>query len=474
MARGPASSVCVLKTLLLISSAGLLTSLCSRINAQRGINSRVDLHRRGLPSGFFSKLASPSGSSSSNSSTVNTAAANNTGCTQPDINPSTWISLGIDNYLSNLPNGTTKSLHEYALSVNSMNFVCGIGEDCQAGQLCSPVTSPGWEVLVAAQEWNRYQNKLYDAVGTAIQLVTAVSSALVTDLYPPSHSGDLWDLMKSFVLASGITITIFTALEIGMLIFGGSAFASIVALMALGATAVTMGGAGGVGTKLALMHPEETPFERWSRYAFYLSEWQQHVQKRVANEARTVINAGISSPKGLANIVKNGVFFREVPQFSEADLISGLKNTTTARIAVDILRTQGAFVTIASDKCTGKGPGGAWEGNDKLSYCSKNGTMMNIIHGYKKKVKNTWFNAQLLEKKYGITVQYLAEQSFHCQQNHKSFGFDPYKSGTFPSSLDAECIGNLPVCDFRIQELAEAKSEKGTMRACRSVGRLPI
>lgn len=39
-------------------------------------------------------------------------------------------------------------------------------------QICSPARSPDWEPLVAAQEWNNYRNKLYEAVGVAIQMVT--------------------------------------------------------------------------------------------------------------------------------------------------------------------------------------------------------------------------------------------------------------------------------------------------------------
>jgi hypothetical protein len=87
----------------------------------------------------------------------------------------------------------SSSKQHYAASVGAPNFICGIGEKCQAGQvspfrlrvcsfpltqltpilqLCSPVQSPGWEVLVATQEWNNYQNKFYEAVGTAVQLVT--------------------------------------------------------------------------------------------------------------------------------------------------------------------------------------------------------------------------------------------------------------------------------------------------------------
>ena len=67
--------------------------------------------------------------------------------------------------------------------------------------------------------------------------------------------------------------------------------------------------------------------------------------------------------------------------------------------------------------------------------------MFNIIHARKKKVENNWWNADLIAKKYGISVQYLAEQSYFCQINHGVANFDPYKSGyVFQASPPAYII----------------------------------
>ncbi|KAA1095572.1 hypothetical protein PGT21_000866 [Puccinia graminis f. sp. tritici] len=394
------------------------------------------------------------------------------GCVQPPLTNTTWIQLGIDNYLANLPNGTSLNLQHYAASVGAPDFICGIGEKCQAGQLCSPVQAPGWEVLVAAQEWNNYQNQFYEAVGTAVQMVTSISGALVVDLYPPSHTGGIWDIFNSFNLASGITAGVVALLV--LLVGAGAVIATPLAILSLSAVAVTFGVTGTISIQEALKHRGTNAFDKFSVYAFYLSEWQKHAQKSIANYTRSIIASGVSSPQGISTVLKNGTFFRERPSLNEAELVSSLRNTTTVRIMTDILRSQGAFVTIASDKCTGKGPGGAWKGTDKLSYCSPNGTMFNIIHSGKKKVLNTWWNADLIAKKYGISVQYLAEQSYFCQLNHGTANFDPYKSSAFPKDLSAECISNLPVCDFRNPDVAEAKKEKNTIHACRNVAKLPI
>ncbi|POW03228.1 hypothetical protein PSTT_11317 [Puccinia striiformis] len=396
----------------------------------------------------------------------------NSACTQPPLSNSTWIQLGIDNYLANLPNGASLNLQHYAASVGAPDFICGIGEKCQAGQLCSPVQAPGWEVLVAAQEWNNYQNRFYEAVGTAVQMVTSISSSLVVDMYPPNHTGHIWDIFQSFSLAAGITSGV-----IGFLLMvgvEGVVVATPLSLIMLSAVAVTFGTVGVISIQEALKKRGPNAFDKFSVYAFYLSEWQKHAQKSIANSTRSAIAAGVSSPEGISTVLKNGTFFRERPLLNEAEIVSSLKNTTTVRILTDILRSQGAFVTIASDKCTDKGPGGAWKGNNKLSYCSPNGTMFNIIHSHKKKSLNTWWNAELISKKYGISVEYLTAQSYFCQLNHGTANFDPYKSTSFPKDLSAECISNLPVCDFRNPDLAEAKKEKNTVHACRNVAKLPI
>ncbi|OAV97820.1 hypothetical protein PTTG_25834 [Puccinia triticina 1-1 BBBD Race 1] len=397
----------------------------------------------------------------------------NSACIQPPLNNSTWIQLGIDNYLANLPNGASLSLEHYAASVGAPNFICGVGEKCQAGQLCSPVQAPGWEILVAAQEWNNYQNKFYEAVGTAVQMVTSISSSLVVDFYPPSHHGGIWDLFSSFNLAAAITSGVIggIALFVGLPIVIAD---SIIGVLALGATAAIFGGAGIISIQEAIKRRGPNAFDKFSVYAFYLSEWQKHVQTGIANSTRSIVSSGVSSPQGISTVLKNGTFFRERPSFNEAELVGSLKNTTTVRIMTDILRSQGAFVTIESGKCTGKGPGGAWKTHNHLSYCSPNGTMFNIIHSGKKKVGNTWWNADLISKKYAITVQYLTEQSYFCQLNHGASNFDPYKSSSFPKDLSAECISNLPVCDFRNPDLAEAQKEKNTIHACRHVAKLPI
>ncbi|WAQ91214.1 hypothetical protein PtA15_14A95 [Puccinia triticina] len=413
---------------LLLASSPLFTPVTAAINPvhDESTNQWSSLTRRNL---FPSAPRSASVPTPVQPQATATTPSNSA-CVQPPLNNSTWIQLGIDNYLANLPNGASLNLQHYAASVGAPDFICGVGEKCQAGQLCSPVQAPGWEVLVAAQEWNNYQNKFYEAVGTAVQMVTSISSSLVVDLYPPSHTGGIWDLFSSFNLAAAVTAGFIDMFAL----FSGIAIvtaASVLAIVTLSATATIFGGAGIISIQEAIKHRGPNAFDKFSVYAFYLSEWQKHTQKGIANSTRSIIASGVSSPQGISTVLKNGTFFRERPSLNEAELVENLKNTTTVRIMTDILRSQGAFVTIQSGKCTGKGPGGAWKTHNHLSYCSPNGTMFNIIHsGGKKKVHNTWWNADLISKKYGISVRYLTEQSYFCQLNHGASNFDPYKSRT--------------------------------------------
>ncbi|POW03512.1 hypothetical protein PSTT_10998 [Puccinia striiformis] len=401
----------------------------------------------------------------------------NSACTQPPLSNSTWIQLGIDNYLANLPNGASLNLQHYAASVGAPDFICGIGEKCQAGQLCSPVQAPGWEVLVAAQEWNNYQNRFYEAVGTAVQMVTSISSSLVVDMYPPNHTGHIWDIFQSFSLAAGITSGV-----IGFLLMvgvEGVVVATPLSLIMLSAVAVTFGTVGVISIQEALKKRGPNAFDKFSVYAFYLSEWQKHAQKSIANSTRSAIAAGVSSPEGISTVLKNGTFFRERPLLNEAEIVSSLKNTTTVRILTDILRSQGAFVTIASVSPTLKTLS-QWMSGWSLERKQQTILLLpqwNDVQYHplsQKKSLNTWWNAELISKKYGISVEYLTAQSYFCQLNHGSANFDPYKSTSFPKDLSAECISNLPVCDFRNPDLAEAKKEKNTVHACRNVAKLPI
>jgi hypothetical protein len=145
-------------------------------------------------------------------------------CAILPLQPATWNRLNLDQYLANYPGGQNYTLtvswpltlwldllpypsahvvpvplkqkrqicfQDYALSVSVQNWVCGIGEACDAQQVseaftiqfctlltritislqpCNPIPGPQWEVLYAVQNWNLVQNTLYNAIGMAVSM----------------------------------------------------------------------------------------------------------------------------------------------------------------------------------------------------------------------------------------------------------------------------------------------------------------
>ncbi|KAH9811423.1 hypothetical protein DFH28DRAFT_1097451 [Melampsora americana] len=97
------------------------------------------------------------------------------------IDPQTWVDLDIDGYLQKYPNGDRITLQDFAKDNNMPNFFCGVGMQCNAGQLCHPAQGINWLILYAAQQWNNYMNSLYKAVEMAIDLVRDTASTIVSD-----------------------------------------------------------------------------------------------------------------------------------------------------------------------------------------------------------------------------------------------------------------------------------------------------
>ena len=385
------------------------------------------------------------------------------------LSPQTWNALKIDDYLAHYPGGSNLTLQDYAFSHQAQNFICGIGEGCHAGQLGNPVTAPDWYVLYAAQEWNAVQNSIYTAIGFAVSMVQATAGSMVTDLFGTKSHSIFFKLQDIFVLLSALA---FTVAVLSIIIPGPPGL--IVGSVIAGAIAA---GTSTVFTGINLYQSwDRTPdgFTRWSSYVYYLSEWQSKVQDKLANMTSTTIQSGISSPPGIANVLKGGIFLNNTQIEEQQNVQKQIERTLTVRILVDILRTQGGYVTYSSDPCNGKGPNGAWHGDDFLSFC-KNGTMMNIVKAKGKKTDNKWFNARVIADKYNISTEYLVTQSWNCFQKYKTFNYDPYRNGTLPTDINAECVANLPVCDCTEPAIKHARRKgHSTTRACREQGKLPI
>ncbi|POW08105.1 hypothetical protein PSHT_09697 [Puccinia striiformis] len=389
-------------------------------------------------------------------------------CAILPLEAATWSRLNLDQYLANYPGGKNYTLADYALSVSVQNWVCGIGETCDAQQPCSPIPGPQWEVLYAVQNWNLVQNTLYNAIGMAVSTTQSITSALVTDLYHPTKRSPLWKWNDIFAIAGGIAALIASV----VMVFPGT-------LLAIGIwysiNAIIATGEGAVGIMLLDKdkHDEPDPFQRWSEFAWYLGKWQSLAQGTLSNRTTDVINAGISTPQGISGVLKNGTYFRriEARQFQQVE--SEIKFTATARILNAIIRDYGGFVTVG-DGCNGKGLNGAWSDPDSISYCHPNKTMMNVIRQKKNHAVNTWYHGSAINSSYGFTAEYLTTQSYNCQMKYGKPEFNPYNDTAIPTDRNADCIINLPVCDTRIPAVRKAIKKHGTVKACRDVAKLPI
>ncbi|KAI7948773.1 hypothetical protein MJO29_010438 [Puccinia striiformis f. sp. tritici] len=89
-------------------------------------------------------------------------------CTRRPLTVALWQELDLDNYIENYVGGKTLKLQAYADEVNVTNFICGIGQTCDAGQLCSSAMAPDWYVLVATQNWSKVMNMLYTSLSFGI------------------------------------------------------------------------------------------------------------------------------------------------------------------------------------------------------------------------------------------------------------------------------------------------------------------
>ncbi|KAI9614489.1 hypothetical protein KEM48_005954 [Puccinia striiformis f. sp. tritici PST-130] len=119
----------------------------------------------------------------------------------------------------------------------------------------------------------------------------------------------------------------------------------------------------------------------------------------LTRSARHLTKALPSRHQSVADLLAHGAFLspalRNLPEIEAA-----LKDVTQIRALVILLRSMNAFVTRGSEPCSGRGPNGAWEEQDHLSFCGPDNVLMNIVLARGDKVENTIYNAQTIGMKY--------------------------------------------------------------------------
>lgn len=112
------------------------------------------------------------------------------------------------------------------------------------------------------------------------------------------------------------------------------------------------------------------------------------------------------------------------------------------------------FCFWIKDGCDDKGPNGAWEDPDAISFCYPNKTsdlsslwphyqwfwylcrlrmtiftrMMNVIRQKHDKAVNTWYHGSLIKTSYNFTAEYITTQAWECQLSRGIGGQNPYNN----------------------------------------------
>ncbi|KAH9812751.1 hypothetical protein DFH28DRAFT_930695 [Melampsora americana] len=208
--------------------------------------------------------------------------------------------------------------------------------------------------------------------------------------------------------------------------------------------------------------PSVFSYSRWAFLDTHLTSLQNRLQGIVALTTKLGATAPIGAGNGLASVLQGGTFLTSNP--ARTDLQKAARDLAQITAISQFFKSIGMFVTVSCDPCTDKGPDGAWPGDDRLSYCTPQGVMMNIIQANGNGVENAVKNAKLLSTKYGYSVQKLTQSAVQCQTKAPP-----------PSSPDSECAFALPVCVCTLPDVQHLRHHgHSTVVACRNGAHLPI
>ncbi|KAG0142135.1 hypothetical protein CROQUDRAFT_717840 [Cronartium quercuum f. sp. fusiforme G11] len=359
-------------------------------------------------------------------------------CARLPLTPELWKSLELDNYLRTYPSGNNLTLEMYAESIGATNFVCGIGNMCNANQICMPVRGPDWYILVAIQNWNAFSNMMYDATGYAISILQGLVTSIVNDIVP--HVNDNLAIESTLIgLFAGLCGAIPGFLFPASLNFWGSKIWPFVQ----GGTGLICGLAWTYHNILAMLPADE--FSKTTDISYLLSKAQASTQGTIANSTAAATRLGISSPEGLYGVLKDGIFLNNhfsSGEFSEGEIQSAILRVARARLFAAIWKAKKFFIVRGSDKCTQEGPNGAISGKEVLSYCDSEGMMMNIVCSQDDKLITEFHWAYLVNAKYNITTEYVVKHSWECQQKYLTYAYDPYQNRKKKAVLDCSKMTN--------------------------------
>ncbi|PLW13985.1 hypothetical protein PCANC_18122 [Puccinia coronata f. sp. avenae] len=438
------------------------------------------LEKRGFPFGSSSTGQSNGGSSSSSKENPQGPPKDPSEplpeqCKLKPLTPQTWATLQLDNYLQTYPGGANITLSEYASSKGTPNFQCGIGNGCNAGQPCYPVPITDWYILFAVQQWNVKMNTMRSAIAYAMNFVKSTMATLFATLIPAYDTYQVDRMKLNLGVNGAMTMCSNTILLDLFSLFHNFQDSVGDALNILNnVIGAAMDFASGL---IPSPDPPEGPhregFNMWAHLEKQMTGYEELLTTKLSNTTSTVTNSGISTDQGIYGQLRNGEYIKPVESIFLPIVEDDIKNVTIAISLVKVLRMLDAFVTIGEDVCNKNGKDGAFDGDNVLSYCDRQGTMFNIIRVKDKKRSMNFANAWAIENRFGYSTQLLTNASWSCQQKYGGFEPFPYKNLTLPRDVLADCIVNLPVCDCRDPKIKKDIHKHGVVKACRKAG-LPI
>lgn len=393
-------------------------------------------------------------------------ATTQSSCVKRPLSQRLWQDLDLDAYLQNYTGGKTLSVVAFANQVNMTNFACGIGQYCDAGELCSSAQAPAWYVLVGIQNWNELMNDIYKSIAFAVGTVQEQAPSLVSDLSPPLSVFPIKVATIINIIAASVSVVP------GFLLPGTGIWYYLVLQGALYTTFSE------IGFYCSAVRPPPdvvSGYTKWTHYAWMLSLLQDRGQEAVANSTLRTLQKGISTEEGIYGALKNGTFLQPQATPSLVPLERSLEQIIKVQLLAAILRSHNVYITRGSDPCNKAGLNGAFPGPDILSYCGKDGVMMNIVQaGKRDKTVMNFYGSQTITSKHQFDVGFLVQSAWECQTKYGQYNFNPYHNGTVPTDVHADCLFNLPVCDCTQPGIVKAR-KKGvrTARACRRAG-VPI
>ncbi|PLW17011.1 hypothetical protein PCANC_11383 [Puccinia coronata f. sp. avenae] len=402
-------------------------------------------------------------------------------CSGYALNRGTWAELGIDNYLLHYPGGQNLTLVDYTRSLNVLNFDCGIGRMCLAGQLCHPVRGRDWVVLSAVQEWNFYMNSMNDAIATAMGMVQGTSASMVADFLPEGEDKKrLIQLTIGLLSLSGVIILAFTAALVLPILWGvlvaawdilatstaavGSGIATawaflttsgleVAAVEATEASEVAVASAATTATKevaetgeVAALNAEAAAltgglqkrspkhhktthdkFQMWSILNTSLGKFQDRLQSMLTVTAKLTLYSPISSKQGLYGSLQNGTFLSDHPP--KATLVDNARDTVQLGVLAQLFRVMNVIFVIDANPCRQEGPTTPVKHPEAVHFCSSSGVKTSLGMVTEKKIDYKIRNGRFIFSKYSYSTEFLYQLASDCESQREALNL-PAVNGT--------------------------------------------